>query len=1551
MADAKIRLSVDGTAQVVSELGTVAAKMGDLQNTVVSAGSAIKSALLGASALLGTLAIADKIKDMAMLSARFETLGASMTVVGKNAGYTKEQMDANALALQKTGISMIESRQQTMRLVQAHIDLSASTKLARIAQDAAVIGNMNSSEAFAHMIHGIQTGQTDVLRTIGLNVSMEQSYKQMAATLHKNADQLSQNEKTQAVLNAVLAEGKGIAGTYEAAMDTAGKQVLSMTRYSEDLKVKQGEVFNEVLTVAVMAYTGHLKNANGEMDEMAKNGELKAWGEDLALIFVNIANAIDNVLNGAKMVGNWVAHQSAGTEINKKFTDIQVNGSPEFPKKATAQGMSDQWDQLEKLRIKALADEQKFYEQSQVDMVSNADRFLKAYEDRLKAKAAKEAKSNTDSLSRQSDYQAKSLQVQQAYASSSVAVQQAAQQQLAQSFFGDNHKYSDTIATPDKGAAAAAEKATLEAKLERIKFALGIEKNLRTEAMAAVTELGRQGLASDAQIYQSKVEAALAAGTDVARIKQAEIDELEKYHGKDLAAKIANKTKIASLDAEKNQALRASLVAAKLLRDQYAYDREKPLRDAQDASTKEVAAIYEQVAATELQIKTYGLLPAAITAVKIADLQMQETDLVAFGGAEQVVNGIRQKIVALERLAQVQGQADAQNKGSDLTRATELLAVMSELDNVAKSAAQGMAASFGAVGTAIGGMTTALTGYSRAQAAIAAQLAASTRDAASDPTKLFKARATAAEQTAQAQISSYAGMTSAAKGFFDENSTGYRALEGAEKAFRAVEMAMAVEAMLTKSGLLAGFTGLFVASKATETAATVASVAPDIAASMAKGTVAAAVGVASQAQGDPYTAWPRMAAMIAAMAALGFAVSGGGGSGANVAKERQAAAGTGTVLGDAAAKSDSIAKSLDYMSKNSDIGLAHTAGMLAALHNIESSIGGLANVIGRSINIGAPATGTTLGFQSNQIGSVIHAVLGGGSAVSNLVAKIPVVGELLSGLMNKVGSLLSSGFGTKTSMLDQGIYAGAQTLGSVQSGGLNASGYADIEKTKKFLWIGYSTSVSTQFSGLSDEVKSQLSLVVNNLAAGTKSATELLGISNDQFLRSMSGFVVNLGKISLKGLSGEQVQKQFETIFSALGDNMARQAIPALASFQKVGEGYYQTLMRIATDYANVDAVLKSAGMVFGAVGLSSIGARERLIELAGGMDKLASGTKFFADNYLSEAERMAPVAQDVAAKMAAMGLASVTTRDQFKDAVLGLSRSGALATEAGAATYAGLMNVQEAFSLVHPEIDKTGNAAKTLSDILSERKSLQDQLDQATMTSAQLLQKQRDAIDGSNRALFDQVQAAIASANAAITAADAAKELTQAWQSVTNTLFDEVKRIRGLLDSDSGNYASAQTKFAVTTAQARAGDQEAAKLLPQLSQAMLALAEQNASSAIELARIRAMTANSLEETGKSYAKYAVKLPSFAVGTDYVPHDMIAQIHKGEMIVPAAFNPGGMNAELVAEIRALRQEVEQLRMENSAQNTAIAINTEKSAKVLTRNDTGGGLLTTPTIPA
>ncbi|MCT6721657.1 hypothetical protein [Acidovorax sp. K2F] len=97
----------------------------------------------------------------------------------------------------------------------------------------------------------------------------------------------------------------------------------------------------------------------------------------------------------------------------------------------------------------------------------------------------------------------------------------------------------------------------------------------------------------------------------------------------------------------------------------------------------------------------------------------------------------------------------------------------------------------------------------------------------------------------------------------------------------------------------------------------------------------------------------------------------------------------------------------------------------------------------------------------------------------------------------------------------------------------------------------------------------------------------------------------------------------------------------------------------------------------------------------------------------------------------------------------------------------------------------------------------------------------------------------------------------------------------------------------------------------------------------------------------------ALGIPAFAVGTNYVPQDMLAQIHEGEAIVPKAFNPwangyaGGVgdNAVLIAEIRALREEVAALRAasEDAADSGA------QTADVLTRvTRNGNGMVMSET---
>lgn len=238
--------------------------------------SSISGAVKALAASYAVLKTAELVKDATLAAARYETLGVVLNVVGNNAGYSAKEMEAFTKGVQKSGIAMIESRAVITRMTQAHIDLSQSTKLARIAQDAAVIGNINSSEAFERMIYGIQSGQTEVLKTIGINVSFEESYKKLANELGKTVKELTMLEKTQARTNVVMLAGEDIAGAYEASMGTAGKQLLSLTRYWDNFKVTAGGTFLGILADGVSQITGELKDSEEAL--RANQDKLKEWG-------------------------------------------------------------------------------------------------------------------------------------------------------------------------------------------------------------------------------------------------------------------------------------------------------------------------------------------------------------------------------------------------------------------------------------------------------------------------------------------------------------------------------------------------------------------------------------------------------------------------------------------------------------------------------------------------------------------------------------------------------------------------------------------------------------------------------------------------------------------------------------------------------------------------------------------------------------------------------------------------------------------------------------------------------------------------------------------------------------------------------------------------------------------------------------------------------------------------------------------------------------------------------------------------------------------------
>jgi hypothetical protein len=146
-------------------------------------------------------------------------------------------------------------------------------------------------------------------------------------------------------------------------------------------------------------------------------------------------------------------------------------------------------------------------------------------------------------------------------------------------------------------------------------------------------------------------------------------------------------------------------------------------------------------------------------------------------------------------------------------------------------------------------------------------------------------------------------------------------------------------------------------------------------------------------------------------------------------------------------------------------------------------------------------------------------------------------------------------------------------------------------------------------------------------------------------------------EIQIKSNKGGKLKESAITeMLNGIGDSLAKNLIPNIDELANVGERAFQTLTRLNTEFS----ALGSAAMNLGAsadyarelVEGMSFGARSALIDLSGGMEQLASKTAFFAANFLTESERMAPVVKSVGESLATLGLSANLTKDQFKELV-----------------------------------------------------------------------------------------------------------------------------------------------------------------------------------------------------------------------------------------------------------------------------------------------------------
>jgi hypothetical protein len=273
-------------AQITATSKSLSDISGGVTAAAGSFGPLIAQLTAAVAAYVSLKSVIGLVSDSLTAAARYQTMGVVLEQVGQNAGYSREQMLGFAAGVQQAGISMIEARESVAKMAAAQLDLTKSAELARVAQDAAVIANTNSSDAFAKIVQGITTGQTVLLHHMGIMVSLEDAYQQYAKSLGITKGELTESQKRTAALNAVLEEGAKRAGTYEAAMGTVGKQLQSFKRYVQDFETMLGTAFLDAASSNVSAATDSMRELQSVIQDPATQD-----------VLASLAGGLSNVLN------------------------------------------------------------------------------------------------------------------------------------------------------------------------------------------------------------------------------------------------------------------------------------------------------------------------------------------------------------------------------------------------------------------------------------------------------------------------------------------------------------------------------------------------------------------------------------------------------------------------------------------------------------------------------------------------------------------------------------------------------------------------------------------------------------------------------------------------------------------------------------------------------------------------------------------------------------------------------------------------------------------------------------------------------------------------------------------------------------------------------------------------------------------------------------------------------------------------------------------------------------------------------------------------------
>jgi hypothetical protein len=511
-------------------------------------------------------------------------------------------------------------------------------------------------------------------------------------------------------------------------------------------------------------------------------------------------------------------------------------------------------------------------------------------------------------------------------------------------------------------------------------------------------------------------------------------------------------------------------------------------------------------------------------------------------------------------------------------------------------------------------------------------------------------------------------------------------------------------------------------------------------------------------------------------------------------------------------------------------GLAGAAATGAVQGGVSALTGGAGVFAGGAAALGSFGTAAGYGASALFSGTGLTALSGGASMVA--AGSIAQGLGMIAGVLGPIAAgaaLLYSVLGSK--------HGGPKVEGGSGTGGL--ASFGDTKTAQEAAsaiqqqWQGYAglfglnanMPVGFQFGkDPQGPAKSQL-----NITGGSYNRASLYGGEYENVARGDTAFDAEVAH-STAQLFIKNLQDQ---LTGPLGDVVKAINITTASTEQM------QHALDVVKDIGAFDMAMRSMGTTFSSLTSLSVETKQAVIEKFGGVDKLSAGLGTVYDKFFTEEEKRAALQAQVTAAFQAAGVALPATLDAYKQAWLDAKdhlddpaslqifttltqNAGAFydaaqqvagatsqlsdamkslqdqsnnlliqimrarGDETGAFTAQRFLDTRgltdseiaqyDANVLLQRQLDEVTAANQRAITVDQQRASLQDQLNQLTLTNGELMQLERAGIDASNQALYDAVQAA--RAQAAQDQADAQK--AQQVQQSRKQLQDQIWEAEG---------------------------------------------------------------------------------------------------------------------------------------------------------------------------